>query len=163
VSTDDITQISLGKFKVGITGLKEAIEEVRGLGVRPEAEIAQALFDRLKPLNYIPPAAREEYQRAFLREFRKSLGEQVEEEPQGPVIKILGPGCPNCHRLEQLVLEALSEMRLAAEVEHVKDVDQIAAHGVFGTPALIINNEIKVMGKVPTREVLKQWLLELHA
>jgi small redox-active disulfide protein 2 len=159
----EVTQISLGKFKVGIAGLKEAIEAVKGLGKRPEPEVAQALFDRLKPLNYIPAAAREEYKRAFLREFKKSLGEQVEEASQGPVIKILGPGCPNCLRLEQLVLEVLSEIHLAAEVERIKDVNQIAAHGVFGTPALIINSEIKVMGKVPPREVLKQWLVELHA
>jgi hypothetical protein len=65
----------------------------------------------------------------------------VAEEREGPVIKILGPGCPNCHRLEQLVLEVLSELRLAVEVEHVRDLGQIAAHGVFGTPALIINND----------------------
>jgi small redox-active disulfide protein 2 len=159
----DITQILLGKNKVGIAGLKGAIEEIRALGARPEVEIAQALLDKLKPKNYIPAPALEEYKQAFLREFKKALGEQGEEEQQAPVIKILGPGCPNCHRLEQLVLEVLSEMHLAADVEHVKDVRQIAAHGVFGMPALIINNEVKAMGKVPSREALKQWLVELHS
>jgi hypothetical protein len=59
VSSDDVTQISLGKFKVGIAGLKEAIEEVRGLGThyQSEAEVAQALFARLKPRNYLPAPA----------------------------------------------------------------------------------------------------------
>lgn len=159
----DITQILLGKNKAGIAGLKEAIEEVRALGARPEAEIAQALLDKLKHKNYIPAPALEDYKQAFLRELKEALGEQGEEEQQAPVIKILGPGCPNCHRLEQLVLETLSELRLAVDVKLVKDVNEIAAHGVFGTPALIINKEIKVMGKVPTREALKQWLSELQS
>lgn len=161
MSTDDLTQISLGKFKVGITGLKAAIEEFQDWR-RPDGEIAQALFERLKPQNYIPAAAAEEYRRAFLREFKKALGEPVEEEQHGPVIKILGPGCPNCHRLEQLVMELLSDMGLAVQMELITDVNAIAAHGVFGTPALIINNEVKVMGKVPTREALQQWLAELQ-
>ncbi len=161
MSIDDVTQISLGKYKVGITGLKGAIEEVKSLRGRPDDEIAQALFDRLKPQNYIPASAREEYQRAFVREYKKALGERIEEEQPGPVIKILGPGCPNCHRLEQLVLAVLTELGLAAEVEHVRNLGQIAAHGVFGTPALIINNQVKIMGKVPTREELKKWLAEL--
>jgi small redox-active disulfide protein 2 len=153
-----ITQISLGKIKVGIVGLKEAMEEVRALGTRSEAEIGQVLLDKLKPQNYIPAAAREEYKRAFLREFKKALGEPVAEEQHGLVIKILGPGCPNCHRLEQMVLEVLSELGLAADVELVQDVRAIASYGALGMPALIINNEIKAMGQAPGREALKQWL-----
>ncbi len=163
MSTDDVTQISLGKYKVGISGLKAAIEEFQDWRGRPDEEIAQALFTRLKPQNYIPTAAADDYRRVFLREFKKALGEPVAEEQHGPVIKILGPGCPNCHRLEQMVLELLSEMGLAVQVETVTDVNAIAAHGVFGTPALIINNEVKVMGKVPTREALKQWFAELQS
>ncbi len=159
----EVTQISLGQFKVGITSLKKAIEEVRSLRDRPDQEIAQALFDRLKPKNYIPAAAAEDYRRAFLREFKKALGEPVTEEQHAPVIKILGPGCPNCHRLEQLVLELLSEMGLPVQVELIKDVNAIAARGVFGTPALIINDEVKVMGKVPTLDALKQWFSELQS
>jgi len=164
VSCPDITQVAIGRgLKVGITGLQEAIEAVRALGARPEAEITQALLDKLKPRNYIPVPALEDYKQAFLREFKKALGEQVKEEQHGMVIKILGPGCPNCHRLEQLVLEVLSEMHLPADVEHVKDAGRLAAYGVFGMPALIINNEVKVVGEVPTREALKQWLSELPA
>ncbi len=158
----EVTQISLGQFKVGITGLKKAIEEVRSLRDRPDQEIAQALYGRLKPQNYIPASAAADYQRAFLREFKKALGEPVTEEEHAPVIKILGPGCPNCHRLEQLVLELLSEMGLPVQVEFIKEVNAIAAHGVFNPPALIINNEIKIMGKVPGREALKQWFSELQ-
>jgi small redox-active disulfide protein 2 len=158
----EVTQISLGKFKVGITGLTAAIEEVKSLGERPDQEIAQALFERLKPRNYIPAGAVVDYKRAFLREFKKALGEKVAEEELGLVIKILGPGCPNCHRLEQMVLELLSELGLAAQVEFIKDINDITAHGVFATPALIINNRVRVMGQLPTREALKQYLSELQ-
>lgn len=159
----EVTQISLGKFKVGITGLRAAIEEVRSFGERPDQEIAQALFERLKPRNYIPAGAAADYKRAFLREFKKALGEQVEEEEQGLVIKILGPGCPNCQRLEEMVLELLSELQLPAQVEFIKDINEIAAHGIFATPAVIINNQVRVMGQMPTREALKQCLSELQS
>ena len=159
----EVTQISLGKFQVGITGLKQAIEEVKSLGERPDQEVAQALFERLKPRNYIPAGAAADYKQAFLREFKRALGESVAEEQRGPVIKILGPGCPNCHRLEQMVMELLSEMGLPVQVELIKDVNAIAAYGVLALPAIIMNNQVRVMGIVPTREELKKLLSELPA
>lgn len=155
----DLTQIFLGRFQVGITGLKAAIEEVKAWQGRPDAEIAQALLARLKTRNYIPPAALNEYQQAFLREFKKALGEKVTEERHGLSIKILGPGCSACDRLEQSAMTALSELGLPAAVEHVRDVKEIAALGVFGVPALLINDEVKAVGTVPTKAMLKQWLM----
>jgi small redox-active disulfide protein 2 len=149
LADEDITQISLGKFRVGITGLKVAIEELKSWQWRPDAEIAQALLARLKPRNYIPPQAQEDYQRAFLREFKKAQGEKVEEERTGLNIKILGPGCPNCQKLEQTVMAMLGELSLPAEVEHVRDLRDIMAFGVFGTPALLINGDIKAVGHLP--------------
>jgi small redox-active disulfide protein 2 len=157
---EDITQISLGRFKVGITGLKAAIEEIKSWRERPEEEIAQALLAKLKPFNYIPDAAQEEYQKAFLREFKKALGEEVEEDRSGLSVKILGPGCPACDRLEQTVMAVLGEMGLPAEVEHVRDVRKIAALGVCGTPALLINDRVMAMGPAPSTGMLKKWLAE---
>jgi small redox-active disulfide protein 2 len=157
---DDIVQISLGRYKVGITGLKEAIEEVRALQGRPEAEIAQAMLEKLKPKNYIPGSAQEDYKKAFLREYKKALGEKVIEERRGLSVKILGPGCPNCEALEQLVMAVVAELNLPADVEHIRDRQEIMALGVFGTPALMINDEVKIVGQMPGKEVLKKWLLE---
>jgi small redox-active disulfide protein 2 len=157
---EDLTQISLGKFRVGITGLKAAIEELKSWQGRPDAEIAQALLAKLKSRNYIPPAAREDYQQAFLREFKKALGEKVEEERTGLSIKILGPGCPGCERLEQTIMAVLGELGLPAEVEHVRDMKEITALGVFGTPALLINDDVKAVGNLPSRDALKKWLQE---
>jgi small redox-active disulfide protein 2 len=157
---EDLIQISLGRFQVGITGMKAAIEELKSWQGRPDAEIAQALLDRLKPRNYIPAAAQEDYKGAFLREFKKALGEKVEEERTGLNIKILGPGCPNCERLEQTVMAVLGELGLPAVVEHVRDLKDIMALGVCGTPALLINDEVKTVGSLPAREALKRWLRE---
>ena len=155
---EDITQISLGRLRVGITGLKAAIEEVKSWRERPEEEIVQALLAAVQPRNYIPASAREEYKRAFLREFKKALGEKVEEGSSGLSIKILGPGCPSCDRLEQTVMAVLVELTLPAEVEHVRDLKEMTALGVFGTPALMINDEVKAVGPAPTKEMLKKWL-----
>jgi small redox-active disulfide protein 2 len=160
---EDITQISLGKFRVGITGLKAVIEELKSSGERPEEEIAQALLTALKPRNYIPASAQEDYKRAFLREFKKALGEKVEEERSGLSIKILGPGCPSCDRLEQTVMAVLGELGLPGEVEHVRDMKEITSLGVFGAPALMINDEVKAVGNLPSRDVLKKWLQEASA
>jgi len=160
---EDLTQISLGKFRVGITGLKAAIEDLKSWRGRPDFEIAQALLAKVKPRNYIPASAQEEYQKAFLREFKKALGEKVEEARSGLSIKILGPGCPSCDLLEQTVMAVLGEMGLPAEMEHVRDMKEITGLGVFGTPALLINDEVKAVGTLPTREALKKWLQESAA
>jgi small redox-active disulfide protein 2 len=157
---EDLTQISLGKFRVGITGLKAAIEEVKSWQGRPDAEIAQALLARVSPRNYIPAAAQEEYKQAFWREFKKALGEKVEEERSGLSIKILGPGCPACEQLEQTVMAVLGELGIPAEVEHVRDMKDITALGVFGAPGLLINDDVKAVGQMPSREALKKWLQE---
>ena len=92
------------------------------------------MFAAVKPRNYIPASAQEEYKRAFLREFKKALGEKVEEERSGLSIKILGPGCPSCDRLEQTVMAVLGELGLPGDVEHVRDVKEIAAAGGLWRP-----------------------------
>jgi small redox-active disulfide protein 2 len=157
---EDIIQISLGRFRIGINGLKDAVEEVKVLQGRPDEEIAQALFDRLKHRNYIPSSSQVEYKTAFLKEFKKALGEKVIEECTGLSIKILGPGCPSCERLEQTIMAVLAEMGIPAEVEQIRYVNEIAALGVFGTPALLINDKVKSVGQTPTDGMLKKWLAQ---
>jgi len=158
---EDITQISLGRFKVGLYGLKSAIQEVQGLGDLSEGEIAQALLVRLKPKNYIPAASEDEYRQALLREFKKARGEKVEEEESGLNLKILGTGCPACDQLAQTVMQVLDELGLPAEVEYIRDPKEILALGVLGVPALLINNVVKAAGRLPTKQMLRNWLIEL--
>jgi len=73
-------------------------------------------------------------------------------------IKILGPGCPRCKQTESIVMDALAETGIAANVEKVTDPNKIASYGVFGTPAVIIDGDVKCVGKVPTKEEVKKWL-----
>jgi len=158
---EDLTQISLGRLRVGIAGLKVAIEELKSWQDRPEAEIAQALLDRLKPKNYIPAAVEDEYRRVLLREFKKALGEEVEEEESGLNLKILGAGCPACDQLAQTVMAVVTELGLPAAVEYVSDPKEILASGVLGVPALLINNVVKIAGRLPTKQMLRNWLIDL--
>jgi small redox-active disulfide protein 2 len=73
-------------------------------------------------------------------------------------IKVLGPGCPRCEQTEKNVKEAASELGVNAQVEKVTDTMQIASYGVFGTPAVVVDGEVKSVGKIPTKEEIKDWL-----
>lgn len=70
------------------------------------------------------------------------------------VIKVLGPGCANCQRLEQNIKKALGEMRLEATVEKVTAYQDILAYGVSSTPALVVDEEVVLAGRVPSPEQL---------
>lgn len=74
------------------------------------------------------------------------------------LIKILGSGCAKCNRLEQLTRDAVTELGLTAEFEHVRDMDQIMAYPVMTTPALVIDEVVKVYGRMPSKDELLGWL-----
>ena len=73
-------------------------------------------------------------------------------------IKVLGPGCPKCKQTEQNVKDAVTESGVDATVEKITDIIEIAGYGVFGTPSVIIDGEVKSVGKIPTKEDVKSWL-----
>jgi small redox-active disulfide protein 2 len=73
-------------------------------------------------------------------------------------IKVLGPGCPKCEQTEQNVRDAVAEVGVDADVEKVTDIMEIAGYGVFGTPSVVVDGEVKSVGKVPTKEDIKSWL-----
>ena len=75
-------------------------------------------------------------------------------------IKVLGPGCAKCAKTEKLVQEVINETGMAASVEKVTDMMQIASYGVFGTPSVIVDGDVKCTGKVPKKSDIKAWLLE---
>lgn len=71
-------------------------------------------------------------------------------------IKVLGTGCPNCKKLESNAKEAVKELGLEdVTVEKVEDIPSIMKYGVMKTPALVINEQVKVMGKVAKVEEIK--------
>jgi len=73
-------------------------------------------------------------------------------------IKICGPGCHKCHETERIVQETVEEAGVQATVEKVSDLNEIALLGVFSTPAVVIDGQIKCVGKVPSRKEVLTWL-----
>jgi small redox-active disulfide protein 2 len=73
-------------------------------------------------------------------------------------IKVCGPGCAKCHEAERIVQEAVAESGVQAAVEKVTDFNEIAKLGVFSTPAVIINGQVKCVGKVPTKKEVLDWI-----
>ena len=73
-------------------------------------------------------------------------------------IKVLGPGCSRCQQAEKNVRDALSESGVQASIEKVTNTMEIAAYGVFGTTAVVVNGEVKSVGKIPGKEEVKSWL-----
>ncbi len=73
-------------------------------------------------------------------------------------IKVLGPGCPKCKQTETIVRQAVSEADVEASVEKVTDIMKIAGYGVFGTPAVVIDGEVKSVGKVPAKADVMKWI-----
>lgn len=75
-------------------------------------------------------------------------------------IKVLGPGCPKCEQTEKVVREAVAESGVSAGVVKVKDTMEIAKHGVFGTPAVVVDGQVKSVGKVPGKDEVKKWITQ---
>jgi len=73
-------------------------------------------------------------------------------------IKVLGPGCPKCQQTEKVIKEAVSESSVTADIEKVTDAMKIAGYGVFGTPAVVIDGQVKSVGKIPKKEDVLAWL-----
>ena len=73
-------------------------------------------------------------------------------------IKVLGPGCAKCNKAEEIVREAVTESGVDAIIHKITDITEIAKHGVFGTPAVVIDGDVKCVGKVPKKKDVKNWL-----
>ena len=74
------------------------------------------------------------------------------------IVKVLGTGCKNCKNLEANAKEAIEELGLDATVEKIEDMKGIMSYGVMRTPALVVNEKVKVMGRVPKVEEIKEIL-----
>ena len=160
--SDDFSKIRVNQQPVAVAGLKDVMEGVaKDFADRPESEIETELVRRVAKANYIPDVAKAAYGKALLREFNKFLGRPYEEDVSEALeVKVLGPGCARCDKLEMDVMEVAGEMNLPAAVDHVRDVKEIAAYGVMGTPALVINGKVVSVGAVPSKEKIRQLLSE---
>jgi len=75
-------------------------------------------------------------------------------------IEILGIGCPKCKKLHELAEEAVKELGASAEITKVTDINKIIDYGVMVTPALVIDGEVKVAGKISSKEEIIKWIEE---
>jgi len=73
-------------------------------------------------------------------------------------IKVLGPGCANCQRLEALTRSAVAALGLSAHIEKVTDFDAIMQYPILATPALVINERVVCSGRLPSRGEIEKWL-----
>ncbi|MDX1416619.1 MAG: thioredoxin family protein [Candidatus Promineifilaceae bacterium] len=74
-------------------------------------------------------------------------------------IKVLGPGCANCKRLEQMTRREVGNLGLDAQIEKVTDYGQIMSYGVLATPGLVINDKVVASGRLPSNQEVTDWLI----
>ncbi|WP_291634394.1 thioredoxin family protein [Clostridium sp.] len=74
------------------------------------------------------------------------------------IIKVLGSGCANCKKLEENTRKAVEELGVEATIEKVTDFKKIMAYGVMKTPALVVDEKVKIMGRVPSADEIKKYL-----
>lgn len=74
-------------------------------------------------------------------------------------ITVYGPGCMKCQKTEANVRQVLAETGIEANVEHVTDMQAIVAAGVMSTPAVAVDGVVKLKGRVPTTEELRQLIV----
>ena len=73
-------------------------------------------------------------------------------------IKVLGTGCTRCKMTHEQVKEAVAELGIEAQIEHVIDIKRIGKYGVLSTPAVVIDGDVKCVGKIPEKEEIKAWI-----
>jgi small redox-active disulfide protein 2 len=78
-------------------------------------------------------------------------------------IKVLGPGCANCKRLEQIARKVVAELAVEAEVIKVTDYNAILAYDVLSTPGLVINEKVVSSGRIPSPAEVTAWVSDALA
>ncbi|HML25837.1 MAG TPA: thioredoxin family protein [Methanomethylovorans sp.] len=73
-------------------------------------------------------------------------------------IEILGSGCAKCKKTKEIVEQAVAELGIVAEVVKVEHMNAALDYGVIITPAVVVDGDVKIAGKVPTVEKVKEWL-----
>lgn len=159
---NEIKQVMVNGRLIGISGLDEAVNEMAGFqGSFSDDEIQKRLFELISSNNYIPANMQAAYGKAVLREFKIVQGLPVAPEyVAGLKIAVLGMGCVRCSQLEADVRDILSEMKIAADLQHITDLKEVARYGVMGSPALVINNKVVSVGEVPPKSKIRQWIIE---
>jgi len=75
-------------------------------------------------------------------------------------IKVLGSGCANCKRLEQITRMVVENLGIEAEIEKVTDIKEIMKYPILSTPGLVINEKVVSSGRIPTETQITDWLTQ---
>ncbi|MDR6223937.1 thioredoxin family protein [Methanococcoides alaskense] len=75
-------------------------------------------------------------------------------------IEILGSGCAKCNKLKELVEKVANENCINAEITKVEDINKILEYGVMITPGLVIDGDVKIAGKIPSEDKVREWLTQ---
>lgn len=78
-------------------------------------------------------------------------------------IKVLGPGCANCKRLEQIALKVVDTLAVDARIEKITNYSEIVELGVMATPGLIVNGEVVSSGRIPSEAEVTDWVSQAKA
>ena len=73
-------------------------------------------------------------------------------------IKVCGPGCASCEKAQKTVEAAIAAKQIQATLIKVTDFQEIAQLGIFSTPAVVVNGEVKCVGRVPKQSEVEEWL-----
>jgi len=156
---NDIKQIVIDGHRISLVGLQESFIRIKEMGIKDRAQLKEQIVREIEKQNYIAPSFKEKYAAALYEEYQLFIGEIKERRESGPLtIRVIGPGCYNCERLFELTLQVISEMGISADLGKLTDPADKAKFGITATPALIVNNQVKVVGRVPTKEEIKKWI-----
>lgn len=75
-------------------------------------------------------------------------------------IKVLGSGCANCKRVEQIARKIITDMNIEVEVIKVTDYNDITAYNILSTPGLVINEKVVSYGRIPTPAEVTTWVVD---
>ncbi len=150
--------IRIGTADIGLVGLDVALNKAASENL-PEDEAVAFLFAAVSSKNYIPAGAEDSYRKALRRAYRQHM-HRDDAAPGALVIRIFGTGCVSCNKIQAQVIEILSSMALAADIEQIHDPDEIGRRGILMTPALMINGQLKSGGKPPAQAQIEQWIRE---
>lgn len=149
--------IKIGTASIGLVGLDIAIN--KALADKLDIETAtNFIFDQIKRQNYIPVGSEKQYAISIGREYKKYLG-LGEPDDSTLVVRIFGTGCLVCNAIHSMVIDAMMQAGVAADIEMIDDPDEIGRHGITSTPAIVINGQLKISGRQPTLAQLEEWLL----
>ena len=73
-------------------------------------------------------------------------------------VKVLGPGCPKCLELYEAIQKAIDTSQIECQLTKVTDINDIISFGIMITPALVVDGEVKVSGRVPSSEEIEEYL-----